>query len=141
VPKNFSEAEVLKLLEQQGYTRIHARSGGCIEVIQDRLRISGAERARVIDALEAALKVGRGPRERVPGDGRRHDGKTLRSRSAARGNDESKPWRFSSDLHCPDCDIHYRDPTPSLFSFNSPLGACDTCRGFGRVIGVRLLGS
>ena len=39
-------------------------------------------------------------------------------------------------LHCADCDIHYEDPTPSLFSFNSPLGACDTCRGFGRVIGV-----
>ena len=29
-----------------------------------------------------------------------------------------------------------RSPTPSLFSFNSPLGACETCRGFGRVIGV-----
>ncbi|HQR24871.1 MAG TPA: hypothetical protein PK163_08805, partial [Steroidobacteraceae bacterium] len=42
----------------------------------------------------------------------------------------------SADLHCADCDIHYREPTPSLFSFNSPLGACETCRGFGRVIGV-----
>jgi excinuclease ABC subunit A len=45
-------------------------------------------------------------------------------------------WRFSTDLHCPDCDIHYSDPTPARFSFNSPIGACDTCRGFGRVIGV-----
>ena len=45
-------------------------------------------------------------------------------------------WRFSADLHCADCDIHYTDPTPSLFSFNSPLGACETCRGFGRVIGL-----
>ena len=45
-------------------------------------------------------------------------------------------WRFSTDLHCADCDIHYRDPSPSLFSFNSPLGACETCRGFGRVIGI-----
>jgi len=45
-------------------------------------------------------------------------------------------WKFSSDLHCADCDIHYAEPTPSLFSFNSPLGACDACRGFGRVIGV-----
>ncbi len=41
-----------------------------------------------------------------------------------------------SDLHCADCDIHYAEPTPALFSFNSPLGACETCRGFGRVIGV-----
>ena len=39
-------------------------------------------------------------------------------------------------LHCPDCDIHYREPSQSTFSFNSPVGACDTCRGFGRVIGV-----
>ena len=45
-------------------------------------------------------------------------------------------WKYSTDLHCPDCDIHYADPTPSLFSFNSPVGACETCRGFGRAIGV-----
>ena len=45
-------------------------------------------------------------------------------------------FRYSSNLHCPDCDIHYSEPTPAMFSFNSPLGACDTCRGFGRVIGV-----
>jgi len=40
------------------------------------------------------------------------------------------------DLQCPDCDIHYAEPTPAAFSFNSPLGACEACRGFGRVIGV-----
>ncbi len=45
---------------------------------------------------------------------------------------------FSSDLHCPDCDIHYQEPVPNLFSFNSPIGACETCRGFGRVIGIDL---
>ncbi|MBT3271629.1 MAG: excinuclease ABC subunit UvrA, partial [Spirochaetales bacterium] len=44
--------------------------------------------------------------------------------------------RFSTDLHCPDCDIHYMDPVPNQFSFNSPLGACETCRGFGRTIGI-----
>ena len=48
----------------------------------------------------------------------------------------SVPWKFSSHLHCADCDIAYSEPTPAMFSFNSPLGACDTCRGFGRVIGV-----
>ena len=45
-------------------------------------------------------------------------------------------WRFSTGLHCPDSDLRYSDPQPALFSFNSPFGACDTCRGFGRVIGV-----
>src|SRR5512134_3410081 len=38
VPKNFSEAEVLQLLEQQGYTRIHAHGAGQVEVVQDRFR-------------------------------------------------------------------------------------------------------
>src|SRR6266403_1476843 len=46
------------------------------------------------------------------------------------------PWRFSTGLHCPDCDISYKDPSPSTFSFNSPIGACETCRGFGRSSGV-----
>jgi excinuclease ABC subunit A len=45
-------------------------------------------------------------------------------------------WRFSTGLHCPDSDLRYTNPTPSLFSFNSAMGACETCRGFGRVIGV-----
>ncbi|HSC93688.1 MAG TPA: excinuclease ABC subunit UvrA [Burkholderiales bacterium] len=116
VPKNFSEDEVSGLLARQGYTRIHARRDGLLEVVQDRVRLSSAERARVIEALEAALRVGQG-RVNV------HAGEGL-------------VWKYSTDLHCPDCDIHYQDPTPSLFSFNSPVGACETCRGFGRVIGV-----
>ncbi|EQD44792.1 excinuclease ABC, subunit A, partial [mine drainage metagenome] len=59
-----------------------------------------------------------------------------------RVTDESDPpntlaiWRYSSGLHCAECDLSYQEPTPSLFSFNSPLGACETCRGFGRVIGI-----
>src|SRR4249920_1698226 len=44
VPANFSEAEVRDLLERQGYTRIHAKHGTTLEVIQDRLRLAGAER-------------------------------------------------------------------------------------------------
>jgi len=116
VPANFDEAEVLGLLESQGYTRIHAREPGRLEVVQDRFRAGAADRSRVLEAVEAALRVGRG-RVNVYDEG-------------------GQAWRYSSDLHCADCDIHYRDPTPSLFSFNSPLGACETCRGFGRVIGV-----
>ena len=60
VPKNFSEAEVKALLEQQGYTRIHAKRGKTIEVVQDRFRIGSVERSRVVEALEAALRVGQG---------------------------------------------------------------------------------
>src|SRR5258706_13671137 len=77
-----------------------------------------AEQARVVEAIEAALRVGNG------------------KVSVFHEESEAPAWRFSNDLHCPDCDIHYSDPTPARFSFNSPIGACDTCRGFGRVIGV-----
>src|SRR3546814_15193929 len=44
--------------------------------------------------------------------------------------------RFSNRLNCSHCNIEYGTPLSSTFSFNSPLGACDTCRGFGRVIGI-----
>jgi excinuclease ABC subunit A len=45
---------------------------------------------------------------------------------------------FRRGLHCPGCGCDFRDPTPPLFAFNSPLGACASCQGFGRVIGVDL---
>ena len=55
---------------------------------------------------------------------------------AAEEGAEPDVWKFSTGLHCPDSDIRYGDPIPSMFSFNSAVGACETCRGFGRVIGV-----
>jgi excinuclease ABC subunit A len=119
IPANFTESEIKQLLERQGYTRIHEKRGDTLQVIQDRFRSSSVEAARAGDAIEAALKVGQGRLNVYP--------------------DSSKtpsPWRFSTGLHCPDCDITYKDPSPSTFSFNSPIGACETCRGFGRSIGV-----
>ncbi len=123
VPKNFTEAEVLKHLEAQGYTRIHQRKGTRLDVTQDRVRMAAAEKARVVEAIEAALRVGAGKL-------------TVFALDEAAPDAPGTPWRFSNDLHCPDCDIHYSDPSPAKFSFNSPVGACDKCRGFGRVIGV-----
>lgn len=140
VPANFSVDEVLKLLEQQGYTRIHARGRDRLDVVQDRLRIGGADRSRIAEALEAALRVGRGRVDvHVSPEGSTATAPASTTRVSGGRTDDAPPpavWRFSTDLHCPDCDIHYREPTASLFSFNSPLGACETCRGFGRVIGV-----
>jgi excinuclease ABC subunit A len=45
---------------------------------------------------------------------------------------------FRRGLHCPKCSCDFRDPTPPLFAFNSPLGACPACQGFGRIIGIDL---
>src|SRR6185295_3862350 len=127
IPQNFSKTEVRSLLEQQGYTRIRERAGKSLEVVQDRLRMGNAERARVIEALEAALRVGNG----------RVDVQVVADEAQADAHHDSHAtWKFSTSLHCAQCDIHYQEPTPSLFSFNSPLGACETCRGFGRVIGI-----
>jgi excinuclease ABC subunit A len=124
IPKNFTDKEVEELLQRQGYTRLHSRSKALIEVVQDRVRATREDRARVCEALESALRFGQGKVNVYP-EGQTRDGPG------------SVPvYRFSSDLHCPDCDIHYAEPTPAMFSFNSPLGACETCRGFGRVIGV-----
>ncbi|WP_425513817.1 excinuclease ABC subunit UvrA [Geobacter hydrogenophilus] len=121
VPANFSADEVKGFLAGQGYTRIHREEDGILEVIQDRTRLKPENRSRLAEGMEAALRVGHGRVLVYPlGD----DGTP------------GEPWRFSSDLHCPDCDISYHDPAPHLFSFNSPVGACPTCRGFGRVIGI-----
>nr|MBL8454585.1 excinuclease ABC subunit UvrA [Zoogloeaceae bacterium] len=123
VPAGFSDDEIAALLNQQGYTRVHVRestlAGDVLQVVQDRFRRSGAEPARIAEAIETALHNGKG-----------------RMAVRALGDGAEQVWRYSRDLHCPDCDIHYNDPTPGLFSFNSAIGACETCRGFGRVIGV-----
>ncbi|MFL6579232.1 MAG: excinuclease ABC subunit UvrA [Burkholderiales bacterium] len=128
IPDNFSEEEILSLLQSQGYTRIHSRTKSRLEVVQDRLRMSSAERARVIQALEAALRVGNGCVNVHAAAAEDSAGETVVVPAA--------PWKYSTALHCADCDLHYREPSQSAFSFNSPVGACGTCRGFGRVIGV-----
>jgi excinuclease ABC subunit A len=129
VPANFTEAEIERHLLAQGYARVHVRepgrgaSGVVLRVVQDRFRIGGADPARVGEAFEAALRRGTGRLAvHVLGD----DGS------------DAAVWRYDSALACADCGLAYGDPTPSLFSFNSPIGACEACRGFGRVIGIDL---
>ena len=132
VPKNFKEKEVRELLERQGYTRLRSRSRSALEVVQDRLRLGTADRSRVAESLEAALRIGQGRLavHALADDDAARDPSSLDTAPAA------QTWRYSSTLHCADCDIAYREPTPSAFSFNSPVGACEACRGFGRIIGV-----
>ena len=118
VPKNFTAEEIVGHLAAQGYTRIVSRSSRRIEVVQDRVRFSEDNRARIVEALEIGLERGRG-----------HVAvNSLES--------DTQPLRFSRHLHCATCDLHYEAPTPNSFSFNSPLGACDVCRGFGRTMGI-----
>ncbi len=121
VPKRMSTDEIRAELEKQGYTRIHSADDARVEVIQDRLRVEPANRGRLIEALETALRLGRGRVAVYP---------------LNEAREAEAPLKFSADLHCADCDIAYAEPNQSLFSFNSPVGACETCRGFGRTMGI-----
>lgn len=131
VPANFSTEEIQQFLDLQGYTRLHEpqkpvkklskkEATQRLYVIQDRFRLSRAEPARLMEALDAALHYGHG-------------------HLTVFAIDEDKKetqWNFSSGLHCAVCNIDYQAPQPSTFSFNSPLGACESCKGFGRVMGI-----
>lgn len=129
VPSNFSDTEVQAFLASQGYTRTHGQPRVSeqdpairyVSVIQDRFRVSSVEPERLAEALDAALRMGRG--------------KTTLYALDADGHNQAV-WKFSDALHCATCDIAYQPAQPSTFSFNSPLGACTACRGFGRVIGI-----
>jgi len=128
LPANTSAEEVEQWLSASGYTRVQAErvvqrgevSVKLLDVVADRFRLGNAEPARVMEAIETGLKRGSGQLtvHVTPAEG------------------EERIWKFSTGLHCPESDIRYGDPAPSMFSFNSPAGACEACRGFGRVIGV-----
>src|SRR5664280_957797 len=65
VPKNFTEQEIRDLLAKQGYYKVEKR-GDALEVIQDSLSFADKNRARIVEALEAALKHGNGRVNIVP---------------------------------------------------------------------------
>jgi excinuclease ABC subunit A len=125
LPENTSAEELSQWLSASGFTRVQAErtAGGrkLLDVVADRFRIQGTEPARVNEAIELALKRGSG-----------------RVNVYVLGDEGVEPtlWRYSTGLHCPESDLRYSDPQPALFSFNSAYGACEVCRGFGRVIGV-----
>ena len=129
LPGNTTAEQVEQWLSASGFTKVQAEREVAtttgprkvLDVVADRFRLGTAEKARVVEAIEVALKRG----------GR------LNVYAIAEG-DQSDLWRFSAGLHCPESDLRYPEPMPSMFSFNSAVGACETCRGFGRVIGVDL---
>jgi excinuclease ABC subunit A len=91
-----------------------------LTVIQDRVT-ARTPRARFLEACEQAFQFGK-------------DRLTVRLFSEP--GTPGTVRRFSQGLHCAPCDLSYRAPTPALFSFNHPLGACPNCRGFGRIISI-----
>jgi len=91
---------------------------GKLHIVVDRLLLKRSDRKRVFDSLEQAFGFGGG-----------HLDLWIKAH---------QHLSFSNQLECARCKITYKRPTPNLFSFNSPIGACGTCRGFGRIIDIDL---
>ncbi len=133
VPAKTEARDFFAFLQQQGYLRVwlngevvradtesqKVRLGARVQVIQDRLTISKESRIRLVESIETALRFGKDKINFVD----------LETK-------EEHP--FSTGWHCAHCDLDIRPPTPGLFSFNNPLGACPECRGFGRTIAIDL---
>jgi excinuclease ABC subunit A len=111
-----------------------------IDVVVDRLAAGGASEERVRDSLETAFHKG---------DGRCHvyvespdpagEGTDSLSGRGRETQIDGRSWRrlaWSTRLACEDCGREYPALEPRLFSFNSPLGACPTCEGFGNVVDI-----
>jgi excinuclease ABC subunit A len=110
----------------RGYTRVFAggetarvedfaaegSEAADIDILIDRVKVSGSTRTRVAEAVETAYSE--------------HEGivDILETESGER-------VRYSLAPSCGSCGRMFAQPTPLLFSFNSPYGACPECKGFG----------
>jgi excinuclease ABC subunit A len=95
--------------------KLNRRQNHDIAVVVDRLVVRAADRSRLNDSIETALKTADGIVEVV-----RHDGAAARESTL-----------FSERLACPVCGLSFPELEPRQFSFNSPFGACPACHGVG----------
>jgi excinuclease ABC subunit A len=87
-----------------------------LSLLIDRLVSEDKERSRLSEAIQRGFQVGNGKVELVTENGER--------------------IAFHRSFSCNRCGRNFSEPEPLLFSFNSPLGACTVCQGFGRIIGI-----
>lgn len=88
----------------------------CIPVLADRIKVESDGKSRLIEALDSSFRFGKG----------------LLSVHFPSG----KKLAFSNRWYCPDSREEFTPPSPALFSFNNPIGACPVCRGFGRTVDI-----
>ena len=125
-------AEQLTIDQQQGFTRLEvngrmvrmdeyeAKEGDVVFLLIDRLTVSSAKDAisRLTDSVETAMYEG--------------NGACLLRFYQTDGS--TQLYRFSTKFEADG--IAFEEPNDQMFSFNSPIGACPECEGFGRVIGI-----
>ncbi|MGZ3921528.1 MAG: excinuclease ABC subunit UvrA, partial [Bacteroidia bacterium] len=100
-----------------------------IEIVIDRLEISGDIKSRVNQSLQTAMKQGKGTIMV-----QEHYEETAKGKKKT--TVVPKAEFYSRALMCPTSGISYDEPAPNLFSFNSPYGACPACKGLGQVYTV-----
>ena len=119
----WTQEDVLKSLSSRGFTRIHRHyqenQQNVFEVVIDRFRASKAEPERSLEAVESALELGKGA-----------------LCVYAQTETQELAWTYYESLTCSHCHRTYEPASATAFSFNSPVGACEHCKGFGRIIGV-----
>src|SRR6266853_4066226 len=148
VPAKTEPRKFFDFLQQQGYLRVWVdnqvvrvddepkikRLGARVQVIQDRIAITDENRPRLVEAIETALRFGKGKVNVMTVEAGLSPAKSKTAAATA----ATTAIPFSTGWHCAYCDLDIRPPTPGLFSFNNPLGACPECRGFGRTIAIDL---
>ena len=85
------------------------------ELVIDRLKIKNENKSRLIDSIETAFTEASEIKFHIS---------------------EETIFNFSRELQCPKCCQKFGEPTPQLFSFNSPAGACHDCSGFGNILDI-----
>ena len=105
------EVRDLNELDTKGFTSF--------EMVITRLRVEGERRTQITEAIEQAFELSKGNVNVLE----ERDGEWL-------------SHRFTSHFACNKCGTEFLEPTPHMFSFNSPLGACTHCQGYGRIIGI-----
>lgn len=101
---------------------IDGRSKGRpIQVLVDEMENAEANRARLFEAVDSAIGLGR---------------RTVSVFAAAGGAKRFAERSYPFSLYCPRCDREYENPDENLFSFNSARGACPHCNGFGDVTAI-----
>ena len=94
--------------------KLNRRQNHDIAVVVDRLAVKAADRSRLADSIETALRAADGVVE-----------------VARHGSGAPKSTLFSERYACPKCGLSIPELEPRQFSFNSPFGACPTCSGLG----------
>jgi excinuclease ABC subunit A len=110
-----------------------------VRLLIDRLIAGQSAERRLVDSLETAFKQGSGHCEVWWQSTKAELGapEATTSRPFREQTVDTQTWRiwsFVSELRCPRCQVTYPPPEPRHFSFNSPLGACPTCEGFGSLV-------